>query len=66
MANLILSIGFTEANGPKAIKYLCGLYGLDETEANAKAALKRHTAEGMRQEAVETSRKAIEAAPLPE
>jgi hypothetical protein len=41
MANLILSIGFLEANSAKAIKGLCGYAGLAESEANAKAALKQ-------------------------
>ena len=41
MANLVLSIGFLEANSQNAINMLCDAFGLARSEPNAKAALKK-------------------------
>ncbi len=73
MANLILSIGFTEAvakngltNAQNAIKQLCAYAGLPESEANAKLALKQLAVATVKQGLVSEARQKAESELAPE
>ena len=65
MANLIIGIAFSEGSATRAINGLCDRFGLERTEANAKAALKRLAILTIREQEQVAAQREAEAKPEP-